>query len=534
MEHYLEHIDYPIWEVLQKGNGLVQVSIDTYRQIIVLPPKTAEEILARERERKARTTLLMAISENHFAKFYKMIDAKEMWEEIKSKFGGNNESKKMQKYLLKQQFKSFYVSNPKGLHKGSTTSSSSTQDVAFVSSDSPNSTNEVSTAYDGSTSSIHNSQKEGSSSYTDDLMYSFANQSSGPQLDHEDLEQVDEFDIKDMDLKWQVAMISTRLKKFYKRQGESCILMPRNLLALTRENLRNIGYKARDNGKRPTKEDEHKAMVTVNREGVDWTGHAKDETEDYALMAYNSSNSGSDTKVNEDSFKRLQSIYTWVLQIFLKIPRDQTSNPTSFANPTPKGRIRRSSKQKVENSHFEENLTPVDTMTDNRTMAKMLRAPTEGCAEAIGQPAGGLKKNPRVQSPHGDLVSKFINEFFPPSRTTNLRNEISNFQQKFDESFHEAWESSELAKLTHAVNQQTSVVTIAMTAMLKQFQSNPPPAQVKAVEEICVTYGGTHLYYQCLTAGGNTFPEYRDNIQGYVSTATGNFNQGNLGYRPQG
>nr|GEU73681.1 reverse transcriptase domain-containing protein [Tanacetum cinerariifolium] len=37
-----------------------------------------------------------------------------------------------------------------------------------------------------------------------------------------------------------------------------------------------------------------------------------------------------------------------------------------------------------------------------------------------------------------DLVSKFINEFFPLSRTTNLRNEISNFQQRFDESFHEA------------------------------------------------------------------------------------------------
>nr|GEW59266.1 reverse transcriptase domain-containing protein [Tanacetum cinerariifolium] len=38
-----------------------------------------------------------------------------------------------------------------------------------------------------------------------------------------------------------------------------------------------------------------------------------------------------------------------------------------------------------------------------------------------------------------DLVSKFINEFFPSSRTTNLRNEISNFQQRFDESFYEAW-----------------------------------------------------------------------------------------------
>nr|GFC23295.1 hypothetical protein [Tanacetum cinerariifolium] len=73
-----------------------------------------------------------------------------------------------------------------------------------------------------------------------------------------------------------------------------------------------------------------------------------------------------------------------------------------------------------------------------------------------------------------------------------------------------------------------------MTAMLKQFQSNLPPAQVKAVKEICVTCGGAYPYYQCLAAGGNTFPEYRDNIQGYVSAAAGNFNQGNSGYRPQG
>nr|GEV79892.1 copia protein [Tanacetum cinerariifolium] len=40
--------------------------------------------------------------------------------------------------------------------------------------------------------------------------------------------------------------------------------------------------------------------------------------------------------------------------------------------------------------------------------------------------------------------------------------------------------SSEIAKLTHAVNQQTSDVTTAMTAILKQFQATPPPASVKA------------------------------------------------------
>ncbi|GKE18371.1 hypothetical protein Tco_1425948 [Tanacetum coccineum] len=102
--------------------------------------------------------------------------------------------------------------------KGSTASSSSTQNVAFVSSESINSTNDVSTAYGVSTSSGYNSQRENSSSYTDELMCSFfANQSSGPQLDHEDLEQLDEVDLEEMDLKWQVAMISKRLKKFYKK-----------------------------------------------------------------------------------------------------------------------------------------------------------------------------------------------------------------------------------------------------------------------------------------------------------------------------
>ncbi|GJZ82287.1 hypothetical protein Tco_0647460 [Tanacetum coccineum] len=118
MEHYLAHTDNPIWEVIQRGNGPVSVSTDTNGQIKVLPPKTPKEILARERERKARTTLLMAIPEDHLAKFHKMTDAKEMWEAIKSRFGGNNESKKMHKYILKQQFQGFSVSNSKGLHKG--------------------------------------------------------------------------------------------------------------------------------------------------------------------------------------------------------------------------------------------------------------------------------------------------------------------------------------------------------------------------------------------------------------------------------
>nr|GEZ40217.1 ribonuclease H-like domain-containing protein [Tanacetum cinerariifolium] len=204
--------------------------------IKVLPPKTAEEDVARERERKASTTLLMALHEDHLAKFHKMADAKEMWEAIKSRFGGNDESKKMKKYLLKQQFKSFLcLPQKKSLRslpsswsqvalimrtkprldtlsfddlynnlrvferdaKGTTASSSSnTHNVVFVSTDNTSSTNDVSTAYSVSFPSVSKSQNEGFASYTDEGIHSFfANQSSTPQLDCDDLEQIN-YDVK--------------------------------------------------------------------------------------------------------------------------------------------------------------------------------------------------------------------------------------------------------------------------------------------------------------------------------------------------
>ncbi|GJV75761.1 putative ribonuclease H-like domain-containing protein [Tanacetum coccineum] len=322
---------------------------------IVLPPKTTEEILARERERKARTTLLMALLEDHLAKFHKMTDAKEMWGAIKSRSGGNDESKKMQKYILKQQFEGFSVSNSEGLHKGYDKFQSllsqleihgagvSTEDAnqkflsatelssLFISdkSKSTSSTNNVSTAYGVSTSSGYNSQRENSLSYTDELMYSFfANQSNGPHLDHEDLEQLDEFDLEEMDLKWKVAMISMRLKKFYKKTGRRLQFDAKESVGFDKTKVEcynyhntghfareckskgnqdsrrrdawNIGYRAKDNGMRPGKQEEPKALVTLDEEGVDWTGHVDDEQENFTLMAYR--NSGSDTKVEGMQF----------------------------------------------------------------------------------------------------------------------------------------------------------------------------------------------------------------------------------------
>ncbi|GJS19144.1 hypothetical protein Tco_0447776 [Tanacetum coccineum] len=82
-----------------------------------IPPKTAEQKLARKNELKAKSTLLLAIPDEHQLKFHGIKDAKTLWEAIKTKFGSNKESKKMQKTILKQQNENFTASRFEGLDK---------------------------------------------------------------------------------------------------------------------------------------------------------------------------------------------------------------------------------------------------------------------------------------------------------------------------------------------------------------------------------------------------------------------------------
>ncbi|GJU34579.1 putative ribonuclease H-like domain-containing protein [Tanacetum coccineum] len=86
---YLKKDEY---EVIQNGNNLKRTGRDHDGRVVILPPTTADEHIAVQRESKARTTLLQ--------------------------FGGNAESKKMRKSMLKQEFSEFRISKLEGLHKG--------------------------------------------------------------------------------------------------------------------------------------------------------------------------------------------------------------------------------------------------------------------------------------------------------------------------------------------------------------------------------------------------------------------------------
>nr|GEW06937.1 ribonuclease H-like domain-containing protein [Tanacetum cinerariifolium] len=232
-----------------------------------------------------------SLPEDHMADFHHLDDAREIWLAVKPRFGDNEESKKMRKTMLKQEFSEFSVSEEEGLHKGydrfQKILSQLTQmqvkphnddvnikflkalplswsqvaltlktrggleylsfddlynklrsleiDVKGVSSYGSRSTtvDPTHSAFIGATSTntkmVYSDQPSHSSSFTytstpsgsimEDVLHSFAAENKPTQqLVYEDFEQVDQLEMEELDIKWQMAMLSLRINKFQKRQ----------------------------------------------------------------------------------------------------------------------------------------------------------------------------------------------------------------------------------------------------------------------------------------------------------------------------
>nr|GEU91050.1 hypothetical protein [Tanacetum cinerariifolium] len=222
---------------------------------------SAEKKLARRNELKARGTLLMALLDKHQLKFNSHKDAKTLMEAIEKQFGGNTKTKKVQKALLNQQFENFTGSSSEDVNlkflrslpsewkthiliwrnkadleeqslddlfnslktyeaevKHSSSLGTTTQNLAFVSSsNTDNTTDSISAAASVSIicAKLHVSSLPNVVSLSNVVIYSFfASQSTSPQLDNEDLKQIDVDDLEEMDLRWQMAILTMRAKRF--------------------------------------------------------------------------------------------------------------------------------------------------------------------------------------------------------------------------------------------------------------------------------------------------------------------------------
>ncbi|GJR68349.1 reverse transcriptase domain-containing protein [Tanacetum coccineum] len=159
------------------------------------------------------------------------------------------------------------------------------------------------------------------------------------------------------------------------------------------------------------------------------------------------------------------------------------------------------------------------------------------------------KEPPRSILTWNDLVSKFINQFFSPSKMTNLQlHQLDTFYNALNANDQDSLNSAaggnfldkmprECLRIIERISPDVAALTTEvselknlMKTMLIDKQKAQAPATVKAVEQSCVTCGGAHSYKNCPATDGNV---YQDNIQEYVSqAAAANFNQGNTNSRP--
>nr|GEY93452.1 hypothetical protein [Tanacetum cinerariifolium] len=324
----------------------------------------------RRLEVMARSTLMMGIHNEHQLKFNSIKDAKSLLEAIKKRFGGNDATKKARRNLLKQQYESFTAISSESLDqtfdriqklvkwnmhvvvwrnkpdldsmsmddlynnlkvyepefKGVSNSSTNTQNMALVSSSSNNNTYSSNEAVntDFGVNTVGTLVNAANSTNIDNLSDAiicafFASQSNSSQLANEDLEQIHPDDFEEMDLKWQMAMLTMRARRLLKNKGRKHNLNRNETIAFDKTkvecyNCHKRGHfaeecrapRAQNNRNKesirrnvPVDTTNSSALVSCDGlGGYDWIDQAK-EGPDYALMAYSTSSSDSRGRHND-------------------------------------------------------------------------------------------------------------------------------------------------------------------------------------------------------------------------------------------
>ncbi|GKA42259.1 hypothetical protein Tco_0734919, partial [Tanacetum coccineum] len=173
--------------------------------------------------------------------------------------------------------------------KRTSSSSTNTQNVAFVSSNITNSTNgAVNTAHGATTASTQATAVNSTTidNLSDTVICAFfASQPNNPQLNNEDLQQTHHDDLEEMDLRWQMAMLIMRARRFLKNTGRKLtvnVQAPRNQENRNRENTRRVVL---------VETTTSNALVSCDGSGYDWSDQAEEGPTNFALMAYSSTSS---------------------------------------------------------------------------------------------------------------------------------------------------------------------------------------------------------------------------------------------------
>ncbi|GJT85956.1 putative ribonuclease H-like domain-containing protein [Tanacetum coccineum] len=346
IKQYFQIKDYALWEVIENGNSWVPIPVTT-------PPETGTS-----------TTTKMTLPATIKEKKCKKNDAR---------FGGNEATKKTQKALLKQQYESFnlnvkflrslpsewdthvvvWMNKPDfdtmGLDdlynnfkiveqkvKKSVGTNNDDKNLAFLTTSGASSTNNINTVnpeVSTGTTKVNTASTEiSTASFSDATVYAFlSTQPQGSQLVHEDLEQLHDDDLEEMDLKWNMALLSMRARKFYQRTGRKIIIDGSNTAGYDKSkvecfNCHKMGHFARECRAPRSKDNRNwnqgssskavkiedaseKAMCAIDGAGFDWSDMAEEEIQaNMALMAFSDSEVTNDKSCSKSCLKNYEAL----------------------------------------------------------------------------------------------------------------------------------------------------------------------------------------------------------------------------------
>ncbi|GJT34580.1 putative ribonuclease H-like domain-containing protein [Tanacetum coccineum] len=362
IKQYFQIQDYALWDVIENGNSWVSVPVTTTPENGTLTTKmivlaTAEEKTCKKNEVKARTqfggneatkktqkALLKQQYENFNASSSESLDSifnrlqklvsrlailgmVTLREDLNLKFLRSLPAEwdtyvvvwmnkpDFETMGLDDLYNNFKIVEQKV--KKSTGGSNGDKNLVFVTTSGPSSTNNTNTANSKvstvSTNVITASTEITTASINDAIIYAFlSNQRKGSQLVHEDLEQLHDDDLEEMDLKWNMALLSMRARKFYQRTRRKIIIDGSNTVGYDKSkvecfNCHNRGHFARECRALRNKDNRNwnqgsltktvkiedtseKAMMAIDSIGFDWSDMAKEQVQiNMALMAFSDS-----------------------------------------------------------------------------------------------------------------------------------------------------------------------------------------------------------------------------------------------------
>ncbi|GJY65254.1 hypothetical protein Tco_0467492, partial [Tanacetum coccineum] len=351
IEKYFQVKDYALWDVIENGNSFkpaakITTNDDGTSTTLIPGPVTTEENVQKKNDMKARSMLPMALPNEHLMTFNQYKNAKTLFAAIQTRFYGNEATKKTQKTLLNQMYENFSAPSTESLDsifnrlqkivsqlailgenisqedlnlkflrslpsewnihivvwrnkpdldtmsfdnlynnfkiveqevKRTASSRSSSQNVAFVLSTS--STNKVNTAHGVSTA---NSQVSPASTQVS-------------TASTQDLEQVHEDDLEEMDLKWQLALLSMMIRKFFQKTSRKITINGSDTAGYDKSKVKCFNC--------------HK--LAIDGAGFDWRFMADEEVPtNMALMAFSGFEIHNDKTCSKTCLKSFETFKT--------------------------------------------------------------------------------------------------------------------------------------------------------------------------------------------------------------------------------